>query len=406
MSTDKSDLPKVSKRATSTPPSPIRRLAPIAAKAKSEGKKVYHLNIGQPDIESPRSFFEGVALFHDRVLAYEASSGNDILRTAWCDYMDRTLGIKLAPKEMLITTGASEALIFGFMVCCDPGDEVIIFDPTYANYIGFAAIAGVKLIPVACTMDKNFAIPLREEIQKKITPRTRAILLCSPNNPTGTLYSKDELKMLLEICNDRGLFFLVDETYREFVYDDAKPCSVLHLEPDNKRIIVLDSLSKRFSLCGARIGCLITKNEDVMAMSSNIAQARLAAATIDQFAAAHMLSSMSVAFVQGVVKEYQERRNVLFSALKSIPGVEVHKPQGAFYMIARLPIDDAEKFAIFLLSEFSDKKETTFLAPAGGFYMENGRGLNKVRLAYVLKAQDLQRAVEIVAAGLKSFQGR
>lgn len=404
MNQSKNLLPKVSRRAANTPPSPIRRLAHLANKAKAEGKHVYHLNIGQPDIESPQSFFEGVGLFKDKVLAYEASSGNDLLRSAWCDYMQRTLNIKISIQEMLITTGASEALIFTFMVCCDPGDEVIIFDPTYANYIGFAAVAGVKLVPVGCEMDQNFAIPSRDQIISKISPRTKAILLCSPNNPTGTVYTKNELKMLLDVCNEAGLFFIVDETYREFVYEKVSPCSVFHIEPDNKRIIVIDSLSKRFSLCGARIGCLITRNEEVIATCSNIAQARLATATIDQFAAAHLLKTISTDFVEGVVKEYEGRRNTLYTALSSVKGVVVHKPQGAFYMIAKLPIKNADKFASYMLSEFSVNNETTFVAPAAGFYMQNGRGLNKVRLAYVLKNHDLTRAVEILEAALGSFR--
>lgn len=392
-----------SQRARLTPPSPIRRLAHLATEAKQKGIKVFHLNIGQPDIETPKEFFDGVRKFQDKVLAYEGSAGNEELRGAWSRYMNRTLNLDINPNQFLITTGASEALIFSFMICCDPGDEIVIFDPTYANYIGFAAIAGVKLVPVACTMDKNFSLPKKEVIEACITNRTKAILLCSPNNPTGTLYSDTELKMLLEICNKRDIFFIVDETYREFVYGDKKPLSVLHLEANNDRVIIVDSLSKRFSLCGARIGCLITSNKVLLQLALNLAQARLASPTLDQFASAHMLNSISNGFVENIVKEYSTRRDTLYNCLQNIKGVFVHKPEGAFYAIAKLPLKNAEEFASFMLRDFSYQGSTTFVAPAAGFYMENGRGLDKIRIAYVLKSSDIEKAVEVLDQGLKAF---
>jgi aspartate aminotransferase len=241
---------KVSSRAVNTPPSPIRKLAHLATKAKKSGVHVYHLNIGQPDIESPAEFFEGMKLFKQKVVAYEQSQGNEDLCIAWSRYINRTLGITTSPQQFLITVGASEALVFLFMTCCDPGDEVIIFDPTYANYLGFASIAGVRLSPVLSNMDNDFALPTRESIERRINSSTRAILLCNPNNPTGTVYSKEDLTFLFNLCEEHNLFLIVDETYREFVYDDVRPLSVLHLFPDSNRVVVVDSLSKRFSLCG------------------------------------------------------------------------------------------------------------------------------------------------------------
>lgn len=394
----------LSNRARQTPPSPIRRLAHLARQAKAEGKTVYQLNIGQPDVVTPREFFDGLHAYSDPVVAYETSEGNDALREQWASYMNRSLGLNIGKQEILITTGASEALIFTFMTCCDPGDDVLIFDPTYANYIGFAAISGVRLVSILTKLDNNFALPPVEEIVEKITNRTRAFLLCSPNNPTGTVYTRAELQLLLDICNERNIFLVVDETYRELVYDGAKPLSVFHLAPENDRIIVIDSLSKRFSLCGARIGCLITKNKEVLAKTLNLAQARLASPTIEQFAAAHMLANISIDFWTKMRVEYEARRNVLYDCLTAIPDVVVLKPQGAFYIVARLPMQDADAFAAFMLSKFSYENTTVFVAPASGFYMENGRGNDKVRLAYVLKPEDLRSAAKVLAEGLAAYR--
>ncbi|MBN1569318.1 MAG: pyridoxal phosphate-dependent aminotransferase [Acidobacteria bacterium] len=396
----------LSDRARNTPPSPIRKLAHLAAKAKKSGIHVYHLNIGQPDIESPREFFEGLRLYQQKVVAYEQSQGNENLCIAWSKYINKTLQIHTAPEQFLITMGASEALVFLFMTCCDPGDEIIIFDPTYANYLGFASIAGVQLVPVLSDMKNNFALPARSEIEKKITNRTRAILVCSPNNPTGTVCSREELRFLFDLCEEHNLFLISDETYREFVYDDHKPLSILHLEPNSKRVIVVDSLSKRFSLCGARIGCLLTCNEEVIAATLKIAQARLAAPTIDQFAAAHMLEHIQEDYLEGVRSEFLLRRNALYDALKEIPDVVIHKPQGAFYTVVQLPVNNAEDFASFLLSQFSYKKTTTFIAPAAGFYMQNSQGIQKARFAYVLNKGDIELAIEALAVGLKQYKGQ
>ncbi|MEO0249836.1 MAG: pyridoxal phosphate-dependent aminotransferase, partial [candidate division WOR-3 bacterium] len=308
--------------------------------------------------------------------------------------------------QFLIGVGASEALIFLFMTCCDPGDDIIVFDPTYANYLGFAAISGVHLVPVLSRMDNNFAVPGRSEIARKITDRTRAILVCSPNNPTGTVCTEEELRFLYDLCEERNLFLMVDETYREFVYDDLKPLSILHLFPKSERVVVIDSLSKRFSLCGARIGCMITCNEEILAAALKIAQARLAAPTIEQFAAAHMLDSIGDDYLKNARLEFQSRRDALYQNLREIPGVVVHKPQGAFYSVVQLPVDDADDFASFLLSSFSHKGKTTFIAPAAGFYIDGSQGRQQARFAYVLQRSEIVGAIEALAAGLESYRRR
>jgi len=395
---------QLSQRARQTPPSPIRRLAHLAQAAKAAGKKVYHLNIGQPDIKSPPEFLEGLKLYQDLVVAYEASEGNARLRREWAHFINRTLEINLSPEHFLITTGASEALVFVFMTCCDPGDEILIFDPTYANYIGFAAISGVKLVSILTKLKHNFALPGRDEIEAQITPRTRAILLCSPNNPTGTVYNRQELELLLNICNEHNIYLVVDETYREIVFDGLTPLSIFQLDPRNDRVIVVDSLSKRFSLCGARIGGLITSNQEFLAKTLNQAQARLAVSSVDQFAAAHMLSKIKPGYIEGVRTEYQKRRDVLCEALRTISGVEIQKPKGAFYTVARLPVSDSDDFAAFLLSRFSHMGETVFVAPASGFYMTNSTGRDKVRLAFVLDCESLQKAAELLELGLKEYK--
>jgi aspartate aminotransferase len=394
---------RVSNRARITPPSPIRKLAHLAVKAKKAGTHVYHLNIGQPDIESPKEFFDGIQLFHQKVVAYEQSQGNEGLCKAWSKYINRTLQIDTNPEQFLITVGASEALVFLFMTCCDPGDEILIFDPTYANYLGFASIAGVNLVPVRSNMANDFALPEREKIERSITNHTRAILLCNPNNPTGTVYSKEDLQFLFDLCEEHNMFFIVDETYREFVYDDLQPLSIFHLVPNSERVIVVDSLSKRFSLCGARIGCFITTNEQVLAATLKIAQARLAAPTIEQFASSYMLEHVPDSYLAQVQAEFLMRRNALYYALKQIPNVMIHKPKGAFYTVVQLPVNDAEDFASFLLDKFVYKNSTTFIAPAAGFYMQSSQGIQEARFAYVLQKSEIEAAVEVLAAGLEQY---
>ncbi len=396
----------VSRRASQTPPSPIRKLAPLARSAKERGASVYHLNIGQPDIETPREFFDGLAQYKEKIVAYDISEGNQSLRSAWSSYIKRLNNLDIPAENFLITTGASEALIFVFMLCCDPGDEVIIFDPTYANYIGFAAISGVNLVPIETSLDQNFAMPEADLIHSRITPRTKAILLCNPNNPTGTVYSKAELQRLLEICNERNIFLVVDETYREFVYDGLEPLSVFHLAQKNERVIVVDSLSKRFSLCGARIGCIMTANQEILKKGLNLAQARLASPSIEQVACAYMLDNISDNYLNNMVSEYQRRRDTLFNSLAKLPDVVAQKPSGAFYCVVRLPVPDAADFARFMLEEFTHEKQTVFVAPANGFYMSYQGGLNKIRIAYVLNSESMQRAAEILGLGLQSYLKR
>jgi aspartate aminotransferase len=399
----------LSLRSIYTPPSPIRKLAGLKRTAMAGGAKVFGLNIGQPDVKTPKEYFDGLKTYREDVLAYEDSEGSLALRIAWSDYMLRSSGsntqaIKVAPENIMITTGASEALIFAFMTACDPADEVLIFDPTYANYMGFAAVTGVRLMPLLTEIENDFALPDTKTIESRISKRTKAILLCNPNNPTGTVYSHAEVKRLLDICNKNNLFFIVDETYRELVYDGLAPVSVLHLEADNPRVIVIDSLSKRFSLCGARLGCLITSNKEFYQKTLAIAQARLASPTLEQHAATEMLKNIKPDYFQAALKEYELRRNVLFNALQKIPQVKASKVQGAFYSVVALPVDNAENFAEYLLREFRDQGETVFVAPAAGFYMASGNGLNQVRIASVLEAQHLERAVEIIAKGLGNFK--
>lgn len=394
----------LSDRVHNTPPSPIRKLAHLATQAKKSGIHVYHLNIGQPDIESPREFFQGLHEFKSTVVAYEQSQGYEGLCRAWSGYMNRTLGLSTQPEQFMITVGASEALLFLFTTCCDPGDEVIVFDPTYANYLGFATVAGVRLVPVLTSIENNFASPPSSVVEKAITGRTRAILLCNPNNPTGTVYSREEIGALLELCERHNIFFVVDETYRELVYDELEPLSILHLAPDNPRVVVVDSLSKRFSLCGARIGCLLTCNQELLAAALKVAQARLAAPTLEQFAAAYMLDHIKDEYFANARAECQLRRDTLYRSLKQVPGVTALKPQGAFYTVAQLPVGDAEHFASFLLDGFSLGGRTTFISPAAGFYMQNSEGVQKARFAFVLNTKDIEAAIEVFATGLAEYR--
>jgi aspartate aminotransferase len=396
-------FPQLSSRALKTPPSPIRRLAGLASQAAARGLHVCRLNIGQPDLRFPKVFQEGLDSTTQPVLAYEASEGCPGLLDAWSKYLNAEYQLGLTGEQMLITMGASEALIFSFMVCCDPGDEILIFDPTYANYIGFSAIAGVRLVPLPCSLEEGFAIPTREEIERFISPYTRAVLLCNPNNPTGAVCSDAQLSMLVELCREKELFLIVDETYREFVYDDVKARCIFELAPRDPNIIVVDSLSKRFSLCGARVGCLITWHPDLRQAAFHIAQARLAAPTLEQRAGAYMMNAISPEYLVAAKKEYQTRRDVTVTALSRIEGVTTHSPQGGFYLLARLPVVDAENFAIFLLKEFSHQGATAFVAPAAGFYMHRDAGKNAVRIAFVLDAAEIERGIEVIAEGLKAY---
>ncbi len=394
--------PLLSSRAINTPASPIRSLSPLARIARKT-KTVFGLNIGQPDLATPTEFFEGLAGFHSKVVAYEISEGNLELRTNWCDYLKRASQLEVSPEQMLITTGASEGLVFSFMVTCDPGAEIIVFEPTYANYMGFAAISGVHLVPVSTQLEMGFSLPAIEQVTSKLTANTRAILICNPNNPTGTLYSEQQIKELLELCEDHSLFLIVDETYRDIVFDGRANRSVLEIAPNNQHVIVIDSLSKRFNLCGARIGCLISANMDFLTKTLSLAQARLASPTIDQMAASYLLKNISKDFVQGVCDEYQKRRDALHQGLSQISNVKAFNPHGAFYSILELPVPNATDFIKFMLTDFDLNGETVFLAPAAGFYITPNLGLNQVRIAGVIEQGLLTKSAEIISEGLKQF---
>jgi len=394
---------KLSNRAKKTPPSPIRKLAGLAQKAADTGTHVYRLNIGQPDLLSPKEFLEGMSQSLKPVVAYEASQGSQQLLGAWSDYLNRGFNLGITPEQMLITMGASEALIFAFMVCCDPGDEILIFDPTYANYIGFAAISGVRLVPLPCPPDSGSAVPTREEIVRFISPYTRAVLVCNPNNPTGSVCTDAQLQLLLDLCHQEDLYLIVDETYREFVFDGLKPRCIFELAPKDPHIILVDSISKRFSLCGARIGCVLTWNKELMQAACHIAQARLAAPTIEQDAAAHMLRTVGDAYLNQAHAEYLRRRDAAVAALQAIPGVTVFIPKGGFYLLAQLPVEDAEHFANFMLTDFKHDGATTFVAPAAGFYMHREMGRRTIRIAFVLNEADMRRAISVLGAGLIAY---
>jgi aspartate aminotransferase len=395
---------KLSNRAKKTPPSPIRKLAGLAQKAADTGTHVYRLNIGQPDLLSPKEFLEGMSQSLKPVVAYEASQGSSNLLRAWSEYLNRGFNLGITPEQMLITMGASEALIFAFMVCCDPGDEILIFDPTYANYIGFAAISGVRLVPLPCPPESGAAVPSREDIVRFISPYTRAVLVCNPNNPTGSVCTDTQLQMLLELCRQQDLFLIVDETYREFVFDGLKPRCIFELSPRDPHVIVVDSISKRFSLCGARIGCMLTWNKEIMQAAFHIAQARLAAPTIEQDAAAHMLSTLGDAYLTEAHAEYLRRRDAAVAALQEIAGVEVFIPKGGFYLLAQLPVEDAEHFATFMLTDFQHNGATTFVAPAAGFYMHREMGRRTIRIAFVLNELDTRKAISVLGAGLSAYK--
>jgi len=397
------DLLRLSHRATKTPPSPIRKLAGLAQQAEERGTHVYRLNIGQPDLLSPPEFLQGVREGISPVVAYEASQGSTRLLSEWSRYLNSSYSLGVTPSEMLITMGASEALIFAFMVCCDPGDEILIFDPTYANYIGFSAISGVRLVPLPCSLDRG-ALPTRSEIERFISPYTRAVLVCNPNNPTGSVCSEAELEMLISLCREQGLFLIVDETYREFVYDEEKPRCVFQLAPKDPHIIVVDSLSKRFSVCGARVGCLITWHKELMRSAFHIAQARLAGPSVEQHAAAYMLEHLNPSYVSSAREEYRNRRNAAVEALQLIPGVTPFVPRGGFYLLAELPVEDAEDFCTFMLTEFAHEGATTFVAPAAGFFMHRELGRKAIRIAFVLHVEETRKAIAVLGAGLIEYK--
>ena len=397
-------MPVISKKAIEMPASPIRRLVPYSEKAKKEGKTVYHLNIGQPDIETPQVALDAIHNFEPRVLEYSHSAGFESYRTKLATYY-QSIGIHVNTDNLLVTTGGSEALIFGLMTTCNPGDEVIIPEPFYANYNGFAVMAGLTVVPVTASIESGFALPPVEEIEKKITDKTKAIVICNPGNPTGYLYSKEELEQLASIVKKHDLFLFSDEVYREFCYEGAVPFSTMNLEGIDDNVIMIDSVSKRYSMCGARIGTMVTRNKDVMAAALKFGQARLSPPTVDQFAAEAALKTPQ-SYFDDVVNEYVERRNILVNGLNSIEGVFCPMPKGAFYAVAKFPVDDADKFCQWLLEEFSFEGQTVMMAPASGFYATKGLGKQEARLAYVLNQESLKKAVRCLDEALRVYPGR
>ena len=395
---------KLSLKAIEMPASPIRKLVPYSEKAKQEGKIVYHLNIGQPDIATPETALNAIHNFDQQVIEYSHSAGFESYRTKLAAYYQKS-GINVNKEDILITTGGSEALIFGLMATCDPGDEVIIPEPFYANYNGFAVMAGVNVVPVTANIENGFALPPVHEIEQKITSKTRGIVICNPGNPTGYLYSKSELEQLAEIVKKHNLFLFADEVYREFCYDGAIPFSVMNLDSIAQNVIMIDSVSKRYSMCGARIGALITKNTEVMAAVLKFGQARLSPPTIDQIAAEAALETPESYFTD-VVSEYVARRNIMVEGLNSIPGVYCPNPSGAFYCVAKFPVDNAEKFCQWLLESFEYKNQTVMMAPANGFYATPGAGKQEARIAYVLNQDSLKKAVECLRVALQVYPGR
>ena len=394
----------LSQRAQTIPSSPIRKLAPYAAAAKKEGVHVYHLNIGQPDIKTPECALEAVRNMDRQILEYSPSEGYPFLRDKLSEYYAR-FGVKLDPDEIIVTTGGSEAVQLAFLSCLNPGDELIVTEPFYANYLTFAQIAGAVIRPVTTYIVDGFRLPSVEAFEEQITPRTKAILICNPNNPTGYLYTREEMEQLRKIVLKHNLFLFSDEVYREFVYSKEPHVSALSLEGLEQHVILIDSVSKRYSECGIRIGCLCTHNKEVRAAVLKFCQARLSPPLLGQIVAA---ASIDVApeYLKGVYDEYVERRNFLYEGLNSIPGVYTPMPNGAFYTVASLPVDDAEKFCLWCLQEFRYKGATVMMAPASGFYSRPAEGRNQVRIAYVLNKEDLAAAVECLAKALEAYPGK
>jgi aspartate aminotransferase len=393
---------QVSQRTALMQESAIRKLVPLADQAKARGVKVYHLNIGQPDIETPPQILDNALAFKDRVVKYAPSPGEKSLVECFIRYYDKFCSISLDKSQILVTNGGSEAIIFAFMTVADPGDEIIVFEPFYTNYNGFATMAGVKLVPVTTYVENGFALPPMGEIRKKVTSKTRAILICNPNNPTGMVYSKERLQGLCDLALEKGLFILSDEVYREFTFDGDKHYSILDFPEISDRAVMMDSMSKRYSFCGGRIGCFISRNKDIMTGVFRLAMARLCVSSLDQYGALG-IDNLDQAYYDSAVAEYKKRRDVVFEGLKKIEGAVFNKAPGAFYSMLRLPIDSAEKFAAWLLTDFNINNETVMISPAPGFYSTPGLGIDEIRIAYVLNSGDLEKGMDLLAAAVKEY---
>ena len=397
-------MPKISHKGQEMPASPIRKLTPYADKAKLDGRKVYHLNIGQPDIETPEGMLNAIKNIDFKVWAYTSSEGTLSYRKKLTEYYNKA-GYNISPENIIVTAGGSEAITISMMACLNPGDEVIIPEPFYANYNGFAVQSDIVVKPILSYIDNGFALPPIAEFEKLITPKTKAIIICNPNNPTGYLYSQDEMDALKALALKYDLYLFSDEAYREFCYDGKSFISPMHLEGLDENVIVLDTVSKRYSACGARLGCLITKNKEVIAVALKFAQARLCAGMIEQIAGEAAVDTPDEYF-EKVNTEYTHRRNTLVNALNKIDGVYCPNPGGAFYVVAKLPIDNSDKFCQWMLESFSYENQTVMLAPATGFYSTPGAGVNEVRMAYVLNNNDIEKAMICLDEALKVYPGR
>ena len=397
-------MPKISAKGISMPESPIRKLVPFAENAKKGGTQVIHLNIGQPDISTPEIALKAIRNFEPNVIAYSHSAGNQSYREGLAHYY-QNVGIDIDHTQILVTTGGSEAISIALNTIMDKGNEIIIPEPFYANYNGFSTAADITVKPITSSIDNGFALPSISEFEKLITPNTKAILICNPGNPTGYLYTKDELNALKKIVLKHDLFLIADEVYREFTYDGKKHTSVLEIDELDQNTILIDSVSKRYSMCGARVGCMVTKNKEVLETALKFAQARLSPPSLGQVAGEAALNTPKSYFTE-VIDEYVNRRNLLIEGLNKIDGITCPNPSGAFYCIAQLPIDDADKFAKWLLEEFSWNNKTVMVAPAQGFYSTPKIGKQQIRIAYVLNLEELQNAINIIEEALKIYPGR
>ena len=395
---------KVSTRGATSPASPIRKLVPLAVKAKESGKTVHMLNIGQPDLTTPQPMWDAVLKNPPAVLAYSPSEGFPELRRAMARYYEK-LDIRIGADQIIITTGASEALVFAVASIADPGDEILIPEPLYANYIGFSHMLGVKVVPIPTRPEDGYHLPPRQVWEEKISPRTRAAIVCNPGNPTGTVYRPDELEMVLGIAKDHGLFVVADEVYREFCFDGERHRSFMNYRDTEDRVILIDSISKRFSACGARIGAVSTTNREVYEACHHFSQARLSPPTLGQLMAVDAFAFDDDYYAE-LAGAYVKRRDAVMEELSKMPGVLCEVPKGAFYAMAKLPVDDSDTFAAWMLSDFSHEGETTFVAPGGGFYATPGAGKQEVRIAYVFEADVMRRAMEVLGKGLEAYPGR
>ena len=397
-------MPRISRKGAAMPESPIRKLVPFAEGAKKKGIKVHHLNIGQPDIETPEVALSAIRNFSDKVVVYSHSAGLLSYREKLVDYY-KSVNIDVSVDEMIVTTGASEAILFALQSIMDDGDEIIIPEPFYANYNGFATNAGVKVVPIPSDIETGFALPPIADFEKAITPKTKAILLCNPNNPTGYLYSREELEVVRELVKKHDLFLISDEVYREFTYDGNEHFSVMQLEGLEDNVILIDSVSKRYSACGFRVGVMICKNKEVTDTAMKFAQARLSPPTFGQIAAEAALDTPKEYF-DAVLAEYKARRDIVVERINKMEGAFCPNPKGAFYVVARFPIDDSDKFCRWLLEDFNFNNETVMLAPASGFYSTPGSGKDEVRISYVLKVDDLSASMDVLEQAIKEYPGR